>query len=201
VKRVELADLQARIAELDTEWIAWQQLCKMLSRDGLPVLEIDAAGPAVTSYMNDFLNVCYGPRFTGELITQQAKADGKGLKETFDLLVFDNKRGGEQRAVSLLSGGEKIIVSEALMNAIALYMNTRSPQPIRTCWRDETTGPLSAANCARYVAMLRRVHQLGGFHHTFFVTHNPEAAAMADAQIRIADGKATIVEPPYSEAA
>jgi exonuclease SbcC len=199
-KRAELAELAARIATLDTELLDWQVLTKAFSRDGLPVLEIDAAGPTVSAYTNDLLAACFGPRFTVELVTQVAKADGKGTREDFTVRVYDNQRGGD-RDIAFLSGGEQVVVSEALMNAISIYVNTRSPQPVRTCWRDETTGALDPENATRYLAMLRKVQELGGFHHVFFITHNPDAAALADAQIRVRDGRADIVLPPFVEAA
>jgi DNA repair protein SbcC/Rad50 len=200
-KRAEMAILDRKVVLVDTHWLNWQTLQKALSRDGLPVLEIDAAGPTVSSYTNELLSVCFGPRFTVELVTQDAKADGKGMKEDFAVKVFDNKRGGDARDLTDLSGGEQVIVSEALMNAIALYVNTRSPQPIRTCWRDETTGSLDPETAPKYLAMLRKVQELGGFHHVFFITHNPAAAALADAQIRVDNGRAEILLPPFVEAA
>lgn len=196
-KRAELAEIAARIERLDTELLDWQLLTKAFGRDGLPVLEIDAAGPTISAYTNELLEVCFGPRFSVELVTQQLKADGKGLKDDFSIRVFDNQRGGESRDIADLSGGEQVIVAEALSNAICIYVNTRSPMPVRTCWRDETTGALDPENATRYLAMLRKVQQLGGFHHVLFISHNPEAAAQADAQIQLHDGTATIAFPPY----
>jgi exonuclease SbcC len=189
----------ARVAALEADLLDWQTLAKAFGRDGLPVLEIDAAGPTISAYTNDLLATCYGPRFTVDVVTQQAKADGKGLKETFTIAVLDNAAGAAVRDIADLSGGEQVIVAEALANAIAIYVNTRSPQPVRTCWRDETTGALDPENAARYLAMLRQVQTLGGFHHVLFITHNPDAAAQADAQIRLADGHVTIAQPPYGE--
>jgi exonuclease SbcC len=190
-----------KIAMLATELVEWQFLTKALGRDGLPVLEIDAAGPTITAIVNQLLEACFGPRFTVELLTQAAKADGKGLREDFSLQVFDNARGGDARAVADLSGGEQVIVSEAVMNAISIYVNQRSAMPIRTCWRDETTGALDPENAQRYLAMLRTVHALGGFHHTLFISHNPDIAGQADAQIRVANGTAVLVSPPFAAAA
>jgi exonuclease SbcC len=200
-KREECGALDETIRTLDTELLEWQVLAKAFGRDGLATLEIDGAGPTVSNYTNSLLEACDLRRFTVELVTQQARADGKGLKEDFSVRVYDNQRGGEPRDVGDLSGGEQVIVSEALMNAIACYVNQRSAQPIRTCWRDETTGALDPENATRYLSMLRKVQELGGFHHLLFITHNEAAAALADAQIRVGGGTATIVEPPYQEAA
>lgn len=197
-RRAELADVERRIRLLDTELLDWQLLAKALGRDGLPVLEIDAAGPTVTAFANDLLSSCFGPRFSLELVTQEVKASGKGVKEAFEIKVFDNERGGDARDIGDLSGGEQIIVGEALANAISLFVNQRNGSAIRTCWRDETTGPLDAENAARYVPMLRRLRELGGFHQILFVSHNSESAAMADAQLVFDDGRVTVALPPYA---
>jgi ABC-type lipoprotein export system ATPase subunit len=81
------------------------------------------------------------------------------------------------------------VVEEALRAGILLFNNSRNQSfQIRTCWRDETTGALDPDNVPRYVAMLRRMHQLGGFVHTLFVTHSEAAAQLADTVIRVKDG-------------
>jgi ABC-type lipoprotein export system ATPase subunit len=67
-------------------------------------------------------------------------------------------------------------------------------------FRDETTGPLDEVNAAAYVTMLRRVREIGGFAQILFITHD-EAADLADAQIRLADGQPKIFLPPFAEAA
>lgn len=200
-KQAELTVVEARIEQFDDELLEWQTLAKALSRDGLPVLEIDAAGPTVSAYTNELLTACIGPRFTVELVTQEARAGGKGVKEAFELKVWDNTKGGTARDVKDLSGGEQVIVGEALMNAISVYVNTRSPQPVRTFWRDETTGSLDPETARQYVAMLRKAVELGGAFHCFFITHNPDAAALADVQIQVTDGRAEFVYPPFGKVA
>jgi exonuclease SbcC len=197
-RRAELADLEARLRTLDTELVEWQLLAKALARDGLPTLEIDAAGPTVSSLTNDILSACGWARFSVELATQEAKVSGKGVKECFEVRVWDGERGGDARDLADLSGGEQVVIDECLKNALSIYVNTRSETPIRTCWRDETTAALGTENASRYPALLRKVHELGGYHHTLVVTHNVDVAAVADAQIRFADGKAEIVLPPYA---
>lgn len=200
--RASLSALTEQIEMLRQEAIDWGVLLKAVCPDGLPTLEIDHAGPAVTAFANDLLQVCYGGRFTMELVTQLPKAskgkDGSVSKEVFECLVYDQERAGEARDLSDLSGGERVIVEEVLRSAIALLVNTRNQQPIRTCWRDETTGALDKANAARYMAMLRRVQQIGGFHQILCVTHSEDCKVLADAQIRCAGGTVTIAEPPYA---
>lgn len=198
----EIAAMQQQLGALHSDLIEWNVLSKALGREGLQTIEIDDAGPAVSTYANGLLESSYGPRFSLDLVTQEAKQskgkDGSTMKDVFEVKVFDARDGGNARDLSDLSGGEKVIVEEALRSAIALVVNTRNAHPIRTCFRDETTGALNAENAMRYMSMLRRVHELGGFCHTLFVTHNPDAAQLADAQILFSGGRAEIHLPPYA---
>ncbi len=196
----ERAQHETAVRQLETDKLEWQALAKVLGRDGLQVLEIANAGPAVSDLANDLLRACYGGRFQIELRTQEPKADGKGFKEVFDVVVTDAEKGTEPD-LSDLSGGERVVVDEALRSAIALYINTQNTFPIRTCWRDETLGALDPDAAVRYVAMLRRIQERGRFTRLYFISHNLDAAALADAQIVIKDGALTVQYPPFSEAA
>lgn len=204
-RQVELQEADQQLSALAQDLDEWQLLARAFARDGLPMIEIDNAGPTVTAYTNDLLQTCYGSRFTVELVTQEAKVskgkDGSTMKDAFELRVFDAARGGEPRDLTDLSGGEQVLVDEALKSAIALLVNAKNQQPFRTCWRDETTGALDPENSARYIDMLRRVQQLGGFHHLFFVSHNPEAWGQADAQLHVAGGRIEVRLPPYGRQA
>lgn len=190
--------IEAAVADLQAHQVDWQVLAQMFGREGLPTLEIDAAGPGVSDGANDLLQASFGGRFVVELVTQDVKADGKGMKEVFELKVYDHERGGEARDLADLSGGEQVIVDSALRLAIALWVNRRNEQPIRTVWLDETTGALDPDNAQRYLAMLRRLHARAGLHHLIFVSHNPAVSAQADAQIQVADGRAAFAFPPFA---
>lgn len=194
-----LPALDAELRAIDTDLMEWGVLVKALGREGIPDLEIDAAGPGISGICNDLLQACFDSRFSVDLVTQVARADGKGMKDEFTVAVTDNL-SGDVRDIRDLSGGEQVIVAEALMNAIAIYANTRSDRPTRTVFRDETTGALSLANTHRYIAMLRKVQEIGGFHQVLFISHAPEAQALADAQLHIAGGQVTVVLPPYGMA-
>lgn len=192
--------IDAGIALLQTHLVEWQILAQMFGKEGLATLEIDSAGPGVSDGANDLLQASFGGRFAVELVTQEPKADGKGFKEVFELKVFDHERGGDARDLSDLSGGEQVIVDSALRLAIALWVNHRNEQPIRTVWLDETTGALDPDNAQRYLAMLRRLHERAGLHHLIFVSHNPSVSSQADVQIQVGAGKAAFVYPPFAQA-
>jgi DNA repair exonuclease SbcCD ATPase subunit len=198
-KAQQLTFLQARMRRLDTELLEWQQLQRALDRDGLPALETDQAGPEIAATTNLILQDCFDSRFSVELVTQVAKADGKGMKDDLTLLVTDN-HSGEVRDISDLSGGEEVIVAEAFMNALAIFVSVRSQTPPLTLFRDEADGGLTKENRQRYMRMLRRVLEISGAKQIVFVSHDPDVQVMADAQVRIADGQVSTVLPPYRAA-
>lgn len=195
-KQVRLADVEAKLAQVEQELVEWCDLETSLGKGGLLDLELDVAGLTVTATTNALLAHALEGEFSIELVTQVEKADGSGMKDEFTIRVHDNRRGG-WRELHGLSGGQKTVVQEALMCAIALYVNERSTHPIRTFWRDETGSALDPVNAIRYVEMLRKVRELGGLHQIFYISHNEAAASLADAQIHVAGGTARIVLPPY----
>jgi exonuclease SbcC len=119
-------------------------------------------------------------------------ADGKEWKEDFAIRVYDNDRGKELLDVGDLSGGERVLVEEALRAALTIYMAARHTAQVRTCWRDETTGPLDVENRPRYIAMLRRLRELGGYDHVIYVSQSQDAVDMADTIIDVWQGAATV---------
>lgn len=200
-EQAQRLELEGTATTLETEQIEWAILAKALGREGLPTLEIDAAGPGVTALANDLLQACFGARFSVQIVTQVPTTDGKGVKEVFEVQVFDGERGGETKDLRLLSGGEAVIVDEALKSAVSAYVNQRGDFRIGTIWRDETIGALDAENAVRYVAMLRRLRERTGVKHVFFIAHNADAAALADAQLTLTDGTIVVSYPPFTQAA
>ena len=178
------ADLERITADLDD----WRHLQAAFGRSGIQALEIDAAGPEVSELCNRLLHSCYGPRFTVQFETMAPRADGKGTKEVFDLRAIDTERGTDGSA-DQLSGGEQVLISEALSLAICIYNARRSGIPMEDLFRDECAGALSAINATRYIAMLRRALDLGGFHRVYFVAHQEYLWDLADAQLVVGDGQ------------
>jgi exonuclease SbcC len=189
--KAELAAVKASTTTAAADLDDWKHLQKALGKDGIQALEVDAAGPEVSELINQLLHECYGSRFTARLQTWQLKADGSGTKEVFDLVVIDTEMGTEGSA-DRLSGGEEVIVSEALGIAIAIYNSRKSSIPMRDLWRDEVCGALHVTRAPLYVSMLRKALDLGQFDRAFFISHNPELPEIADARIVVEDGKAKV---------
>jgi len=181
----DVEQLAAREAALARDAADWTLLSRGLGREGVQALEIDAAGPGITTIANDLLASCYGPRFSLAIETTAMKKDG-GQKEVFDVRIIDAEAGRDARRGS---GGEMVILDEALRLALAIYNAQRSGFELRTLWRDETAGALSAENADRYVQMLRRAMAIGGFYQVLFIAHQEDVYEQADARIYLGGGR------------
>jgi exonuclease SbcC len=189
VREAETACAAAR-AELEPvgeDLADWTLLARACSASGIPALLIDQALPELGRLASDLLREAYGEAvFTIALTTQRESAAGDKLLETLDVVV---RRGGDPLDAALLSGGEAVLVSEALSLALALYSASRSGRRIQTLLRDEVSAPLDRDRSPAYVRMLRRAAQLGGFRHVLFVSHQERAIELADAAIEVRNGR------------
>ena len=167
-------------------------LCEQgFGQAGIQALEIDAAGPEVSTIANQLLTSAFGGRFTLQLRTVQEAGRGKVQKEVFDIVVLDGESGGARQHAAL-SGGEQVLVDEALKLALAIFNSRRAGAPFETLFRDEADGALSEEAAARYPEMLRKAVDLGGFRNVYFITHRQTCAEQADARIVVSGGQARL---------
>jgi exonuclease SbcC len=184
-------ELTAKMAPLEQDASDYRFLARGLGREGVQALELDAAGPQVSTLANELLADAYGSRFQIRFETQAAKADGKGVKETFDIVVVDNERGREGNGEDL-SGGEKVIVGEALGLAVGIFHAQAAGVSLGTVVRDETVGALDPENGERYLSMLRAFLRVGKVHQLLFVAHNSPLLDLADKIVRVENGRITV---------
>lgn len=180
---------RAKAAVIETEIAHWTTLSKAMGPDGVIALAIDDAGPAIASLANDLLLSCYGPRFAVRLVTQTQTAKGD-LREDFDIRVFDADRD-DDKSVRDMSGGERIWINECLTRAIALFQSQASGNRYETLFADESDGALDPERKQMFVAMKRKVMELGGYQREFFISHTPELWGMADGVIDMNQFKET----------
>jgi exonuclease SbcC len=178
--------LQAQITAGADELSDWTRLGQDLGRDGLQAMELDACLPELNATANDLLHHCHGSRFTVQLHTDRLSADGKRVIEGLDVRVIDTLEGRDALAETY-SGGEAVIVGEAVALALTMLACRRSGHDAPTLVRDESGAALDAACGVAYVAMLRRAAGLIGAHRVLFVSHDVSLQALADSRITITD--------------
>jgi DNA repair exonuclease SbcCD ATPase subunit len=185
-----LSDVCRAIDAMEIDRSDCQQLAYAFGKEGIQLMEIDAAGPAVSDLINEYLHSCFGHRFTVKLITTAAKKTGDAgdEKNVFDLIVFDNEQGREAKVQSL-SGGEKVYIGLATQLAIVSYLNHKSGLKPKLIVLDECLGALTEDNAQIAVQMLRHARQMIGLKHLLFVAHLDSLGALCDGIVTINDGK------------
>jgi len=185
----EAAESEARLATMigekwtiEADLADWNRLAADLGKDGLQALEIDAAGPELTARVNDLLHHCVGSRFSVLINTQPLSTDGKRTLEGCEILVTDTV-GGRIAEASTFSGGERVILGEAISLALTMLGCQRAGIERPTLVRDETGAALDPDNARAYVGMLRRAADFVGADRVLCVSHSPDVVALADARI------------------
>jgi len=179
-KRVDLTE---RTQRLQVEIGVWATLAQALGRNGIQILEIDAAGPRVAEVTNRLLEETLGPRFRVEIITtklrRSVKAGDDPYKDVFSIDVLDGENGIRQDLLNT-SGGEEVFIADALREALTIVANDRRTDPVLTLWGDEPTGALSEDNARMYVERKRAAMRIGGIRHMLLVSHQREIWEQAD---------------------
>jgi exonuclease SbcC len=186
--QTRLAQVEAELGMVRTDHEDFNYLAKVFGPDEIQLCEIQAAGPDVSTLVNALLEGCFDNKFEIRFRTQRPKADGRGMVDDFDIEVR-NKNLDRTCLVDELSGGQFVLVNEAVNLGIAIY-NIRQGEGIRyeTLFRDETVGALDGTNAKEYVRMLRRAMVLGGFHQVIFICHTPLVWELADRILDVQGG-------------
>jgi exonuclease SbcC len=192
--RVRASAVETELAEARTERDDFDYLARAFGPDEIQLCEIQSAGPGVSAIVNDLLEGCFDNKFEVRFRTQRAKADGRGFVDDFDIEVR-NKTLDRTCLVDELSGGQFVLVNEAVNLAIAIY-NMRQGEGVRheTLFRDETVGALDSKNSREYVRMLRHAMKIGGFHQVIFICHSPQVWELADRILEVRDGQVHVAK-------
>jgi len=170
----------------------WRLLQRACSKDGIPALELDAAGPAVSRIANELLTSTFGTRFQISFETTKMSKDNKKQLETFDIRVYGEE--GEKR-IEDLSGGQRVWIERAIQEAIAIYLSEKSGKEYLTSYADEADGALDPDNKQHFVDMLRESFKLGRRYFTFLITQTPEIWQQIQQRVHLqpAEGKLELV--------
>lgn len=185
----ELEALKGRQNELASKVGDLTILKTALGPKGAKALKIDAAGPAISQLANTLLAECFGSLFTIHIQTQKSLIkDDTEVRECLEFSIIDNATG-DICAVEQKSGGEQQLIREVISLALCIYQRKQTGADLRTVIRDEACSALTEENTTRYVAMLEKACEIGGFDQVFFVSHKKVAQGLADAVIHVSAGK------------
>lgn len=186
----QAVELEAQQLQHMAEVQYWTRLALDFGRDGIQSAEVDSAGPELTELVNDLLHTCHGPRFTVSVETQRSSADGKKTIEECNIRVIDTVAGTDKE-IREHSGGERVILGEAVSLALTMLACRRAGWERPTLIRDESAAALDPGNAKAWVAMMRRAVELTGADRLLFVSHSPEVIEMADYRVEVGEPSTT----------
>jgi exonuclease SbcC len=186
-----LREMLTERAEVEADLGDWNRLAADLGKKGIQAATIDAALPELVTVANQLLHEAFGSRFTIDLRTQTLNSTGKKTLETLDVVVIDTEQGRDALAETY-SGGERVIIGEALSLALTTLACRESGVESPTLIRDESGAALDSERAPQWVAMLRRAGELIGASKVLFIAHNPELWQLADARIEVTDGMVVV---------
>jgi len=115
------------------------------------------------------------------LVATTRESDGRQL-EDLQLLITDAKTAREGPAW-MLSGGEKVLISEAISLSLTMLACRRAGVEGPTLIRDESGAHLDAEKAPVYITMLRHAAEMIGARHVLFVSHDANVQRLADERI------------------
>ena len=137
----------------------------------IPVIEINALSNSLKEYTNELLLGLFDYSLTVDFITEMAKAGGRGTKEVFKVLVYNN---GDEVLGKNLSGGQKQIVDMAIRMAIETLFYNVSSKRFKTVFMDESDSGLDTERAIKFWDMVELTHNRNNRYYTFIITHRTE---------------------------
>ena len=184
-KQGEIKVIDKRVASINKEIAKWSLLAKACSNNGIIPLEIDDAAPSISAITNDLLTECYGSRYSITMKTQSENAKG-GMKENFDIIVFDSETG-KSDSITEKSGGQTTWIEDALTRSICLYNIHNSAKVYGTMFCDEKDGALDPDKKMEFIAVKRKALALGSHEREIFISQTKDLQDMADGKIMLTD--------------
>ena len=196
----EIRKYKATVNGLSRDARQWRHIEEGFGREGILSLELELAAPAVSDIANALLTEM-GGRFAIRFDTLQPKMTrGKitGYKESFSVKVFDSEKGIEKDLVDL-SGGERVWVDEAIARGISIYNSRNTGVDLGLLVSDEKDGALDSEKKLEYIAMKRKVLELGGDRQEIFISHTKDVWELADAVIEVSEAGIALRKGPSIE--
>jgi exonuclease SbcC len=182
----ERSELRTKLVWIKSERTQWDYLTGACSKDGMRALEIEAVAPVITQHANDMLTNTFGPTHTVRFETQ----DEEG-REVLQIIVIS--ADGSETPLEFKSGGERVWILKALRLAQTLISQEKSGRHFQASLMDEEDGALSLKNALKFIKLYRTFIKTAKMDLCFYISHRPEAVAMADSIIKFGEGGLSLI--------
>ncbi|HEC99071.1 MAG TPA: hypothetical protein ENN18_01625 [Proteobacteria bacterium] len=181
----EIAMQKERRGKITTEISEYEAIARIYGKNGVQPLIIDAATPELEALTRQFLTSICQKNFDVSFMTQRETNKGKALRETLDIIITDLATG-QKRDIANFSGGEKVLLSQAIRMAMSVFQAQKSRKPWQTFFLDESLGELDEVNAENF---LRAVADLTTwFRRILYISHTPNLTLQAQKQVKVENG-------------
>lgn len=188
-KEARLQELSIQVGGLEKDVDRWSLVERTCGKDGLIAESVAAAGDEINERANELLRASGNTKYTIDLKTTKMTKDGKREIEGCPINIY-NSETGEWQEGSTLSPGQRAFVNLPIALTLA-ELGCKESKVKPTIYMDEPTAGLDPIMRIQFVAMMRDVAQNMDA-KIFFVTHNEELMALADARMEINSGSIVI---------
>jgi DNA repair exonuclease SbcCD ATPase subunit len=159
------------------EMSKWEYSRAAVSKSGLQALEIASAAPLLTGIANELLSSAFGGSLCLDLVT----IDPDTGSEILDIYV--TREDGQTFPLAEYSGGESVYILQAFKCAQIVVNIEKSGVHFQTAFADEESSALDKDKSEKFIQLYRALLNRAGFEKLIYITHMPEAQALADHSI------------------
>jgi len=150
--------------------IDWKYIASMLQSDKIPALELSLITDSIDAEANRLISEYETGRFTFRTITQDVSK--KGLKDIFDIKIYDSEIG-EERSFLKYSVGQKAFFNDAYVKALIRKRNERTQKNYSPIISDEADAPIQPHRIQEYYEMQKKYFD-GKSNQVIVISHAPD---------------------------
>ena len=175
--------LEARLGQLEIEAARWMRAAEVFGRDGLQAVAVETVCNRIAQTATEIFQQTCGPTWSIRFASTRG-TDGKVIEQARWMAV--KHADGKEREVRATSGGEEVMLTNAILFAFAAELQDRTSPVEATAIVDETSGALRGENQEKWVSLLRTGAERAGMERVLMVPpDSPTILHVAEAVIEV----------------
>lgn len=182
---VKAVKLEEQLSRLELEASRWARAAEVCGRDGLQAVAVETVCNRIAQTATEIFHRVCGPTWSIRFASTRG-GDGKVIEQA--RWMAKKHADDKEREVRATSGGEEVMLTNAILFAFAYELQERTDRVDATVIVDETSGALRGENQEKWVAILREGANVAGVERVLMVPpDSPTILHIADAQVAIPD--------------
>lgn len=176
-----IEDIKNKISSLEKDVKDYEIIQASFGNTGIPIIELSTASPEIADIANNILREIFEDRFIINFDTQRDTKDNRKIDD-FVITVFDS-RSGRTKRLDWISGGEGLLIKQALYYAFSVIRARRTGLNFKTRFLDESDGAFDGETRVEYLKMIKSAHDQCNAVQTLLITHSQEIKEVLDQRV------------------